>query len=76
MERLFFYSTLPELLIEILRKQHGVWKKHLVRLVDAEGKPIELPKGCRFEHVDSGEGIDLLAHYLRKHARKESHIEG
>jgi hypothetical protein len=69
MERLFYFAANPILLIEILKKRHGIEKKYLVRLVDAEGNPVQLPQGCRFEYVDAGERTDLLDIYLRSHER-------
>ena len=70
-EKLFYYAVQPALLIEVLKKRHGVPQKHLVRLVDGEGKPITLPPGARFEHVNSGEEVDLLDIFLRSHGRQE-----
>lgn len=69
-EKLFYYAVQPILLIEVLKKRHGVPKKHLVRLVDGDGKPVKIPEGSRFEHVNSGEETDLLDIYLRSHARQ------
>ena len=67
--RLFYYARggqSESLYVEVIdRRNRDV--RHLVRLVDQEGKPVKLPKGCVFEHVSSAEELHLLDNYLRRH---------
>lgn len=63
MTKVFYYSTSP-LLIEVIDRRNRELK-HLVRLVDGDGNQVELPEGCRFEHVRSDEELNLLENHLR-----------
>ncbi|WP_145423041.1 hypothetical protein [Symmachiella dynata] len=68
MTRVFYYSTSPQLLIEIIdRRKRDL--KHLVRLVDRDGNPVLVPEGCRFEHIQSDECDNLLEHYAKDQER-------
>ena len=58
--RLFYYSGRPHLYLEILRRDHGTYAKHLLLLVGPAGKPLTLPEGSRLIHVESGEEQELL----------------
>lgn len=74
MKRVFYYDTSRGLHIELIDRRNKDLK-HVVRLVDAEGKPVPVPTGARFEHVCSDYGVNLLDNHLRKLSRS-SDAEG
>jgi len=67
--RLFYYCVRPHFYIEILRRDHGTYTKHLVVLVGPDGKPLPIPEGSRLIHVESGEEQELLERVVSQQVR-------
>lgn len=70
--RLFYYGISPHgLHVEIIDRRNRD-KKHLVVLVDENGDPVTIPQGSRFQHVSSGEEMNLLENRLRELSRLQN----
>lgn len=63
--RVFYYCVRPHLLVEVIDRRRRTMK-HLVMLVDEGGRPVPIPAGARFVHVESGELVDLLDVHARR----------
>lgn len=69
LKKIFFYCTSPGLFLEVIDRRNRN-TKHLVRLVDPQGNLVPVPEGSHFEHVASGEEVNLLENYLRAYGQQ------
>lgn len=74
LKRVFYYDVTDVLHIELIDRRNKDLK-HVVVLVDEDDKPLKLPSGCRFVHVCSEYGSNLLDNHLRSVSR-QAHAEG